>query len=296
MGRKLTIKDFVDRGNTIHEGKYDYGKVKYINTKSKVEIICPEHGVFEQTPEKHLNRGRGCPVCGGTEQITTDSFITRAKEIHNDVYDYSQVIYKKAKVKIKIICPEHGIFKQTPSSHIHQKTGCPKCSKKHQYSTKEFVTKSMEMHGDRYDYGKVEYKNNYTYVTIICDKHGEFKQTPSNHLRGKGCSICGNSHSETIISQYLNKHGIDYSHQHKFDDCKHLRRLPFDFYLPEYNTCIEFNGKQHYHIVEFFGGTKGFKQQQKRDKIKKEFCKEMGIDLIVIRYDEDIVKVLKSVL
>lgn len=227
--------------------------------------------------------------------LTTNEFIDRANLIHSNKYDYSKVHYKNAKTKIKIICKEHGIFEQVPDSHITQKTGCPYCSKKHMYSNAEFITKSILIHYDTYDYSEVNYKNNYTKIKIICKKHGVFLQIPSNHLSGKGCDLCQTSKNENLISLFLANNQIYYNRQHKFDDCKHIRRLPFDFFLPNYNMCIEFQGKQHYQPVEFFGGENGFKLQLKRDKIKEIYCKSQGIKLMVIKYNDNVLDILTKI-
>ena len=294
MGRKLTINDFIKSATKVHGHHYDYNMVKYVNSKTKVKIGCPDHGIFMQTPEKHIHRKHGCPDCSKTKKLNNQTFIERAEVIHDNQYRYHLCDYRKAKTKIKILCLTHGIFEQTPSSHIDQRTGCPICSKKHQYSTTEFITEAIKIHGDSYGYSLVDYTNNYTNITLICGEHGSFLQSPSNHLSGKGCPICKNSKSENIISQFLLRKGIKFLPQHKFDDCKHKRRLPFDFYLPDYNTCIEFNGKQHYKPIEFFGGEDGFNKQLVRDAIKKTYCENQGIRLLIIKYDENILNTLNE--
>ena len=119
---KGTTDEFIERSRKIHSNKYDYSKVEYINSKTKVCIICPKHGEFWQKPNGHLN-GQGCPSCN---KITSDDFIQKATLIHNGKYDYSKVDYKTAKTKVCIICPEHGEFWQAPGSHLSGK-GCPHC-------------------------------------------------------------------------------------------------------------------------------------------------------------------------
>ena len=106
---------------------YNYSKVEYVGAKTNVIIICPIHGEFLQTPNKHVINKRGCQICGGTKLITKDEFLKRAKLIHGDKYDYSKVIYKDFDTKLKIICPIHGEFLQKPIKHITAKHGCYKC-------------------------------------------------------------------------------------------------------------------------------------------------------------------------
>ena len=134
MSKKLTTEEFIKRAKEIHGGKYDYSLADYKGYDKKIKIICPTHGVFEQSPDSHL-RGRACPVCGKEKLSMLFSFpqeqlIKRAKEIHGDKYDYSLVDYKKAIVKVKIICPIHGIFEQSPDSHLRER-GCPICNESH---------------------------------------------------------------------------------------------------------------------------------------------------------------------
>jgi len=122
---KPTNSDFILKAKQIHNNKYSYEFVEYKNNHTKIKIICPEHGVFEQTPANHLRSG-GCAECAGNSSSTTNNFILKAKEIHGDKYDYLLVEYKGAHLKVKIICPEHGEFEQTPASHLSG-SGCPVC-------------------------------------------------------------------------------------------------------------------------------------------------------------------------
>ena len=119
------VKDIIENARKIHNNLYDYSLVKYINNKTKIDIICKEHGVFKQLHTDHL-RGHGCPKCSHSFKLNTTKFISRAKKIHNNLYDYSLVNYINNYTKIDIICKEHGVFKQIPKSHLKRR-GCPKC-------------------------------------------------------------------------------------------------------------------------------------------------------------------------
>lgn len=131
--RKNGVEKFISKARAIHGDKYDYSKVEYINNSTKVIIICPEHGEFKQTPGNHILRKNGCPKCAGNARFhTNEEWISRAREIHGDKYDYSLVEYKNKTSKVKIICPEHGVFEKRPDDHIHQKSGCPACSERGQ--------------------------------------------------------------------------------------------------------------------------------------------------------------------
>ena len=196
---KYSKENFIKKAREVHGDKYDYSKVEYVNAMTKVCIICPVHGEFWQIPASHL-RGIGCRFCGNEKRANkkrrnTSKFIEEAKKIHGNKYDYSKVEYVDAHTKVCIICPIHGEFWQKPMVHLNQKCGCPKCGNettknKTALTKEEFIEKARKVHGDKYDYSKVEYINSKTKICIICPTHGEFWQTPENHLQGQGCIEC----------------------------------------------------------------------------------------------------------
>ena len=284
VGRNKTTKDFIKESKSVHGDKYDYSLVKYIRNKANVSIICNIHGSFKQNPSNHL-AGNGCPKCVGKNK-TIEDFLKDCKEIHNDRYDYSLVEYVNTNTKVKIICDVHGVFEARVSHHLAG-GGCPKCVGKNK-TTKEFIKECKLIHGEKYDYSLVEYINCKTKVKIICDVHGEFEQTPIGHKSGKGCAVCNESKGERAIREFLTANNIEYIPQHKFKDCRNIRPLPFDFYLSEHNICVEYNGIQHYEPVEIFGGETTFKLQKKKDEIKKTFCRDNNIKLIIINDVEDV--------
>ena len=185
-GVSKTKKDFIKSSEKKHGNKYDYSKVKYVNNTTPVTIGCPIHGEFKQKPNKHLTYS-GCPKCSKSF-LDRDYFIERSKKIHNNLYDYSKVEYVNNVAKVIIICPIHGEFKQSPSSHLYGR-GCTKCSG-HYMDTEFFIERAREVHGDRYDYSKSIYVNQKTNIIIICSIHGEFGQTSSSHFGGSGCPKC----------------------------------------------------------------------------------------------------------
>lgn len=195
MPKKVSQQDFIDRATKVHNGKYDYSLVCYKNNSTKVKIICPIHGLFEQRPASQL-QGNGCPSCGRevvekSRKLTTAIFIDKANIIHENRYDYSLVNYVNSHTKIKIICPLHGVFEQTPTNHLFLTNGCPTCGGSTVSTTNSFIEKASNIHNFNYDYSLVKYKNNNTRVDIICLIHGIFKQTPGAHLQGSGCPKCG---------------------------------------------------------------------------------------------------------
>ena len=279
--------EFIEKAKLKHNNKYDYSNIEYKNNYTKIKIVCPEHGVFEQTPNSHIS-GCGCPICGNVKKLTTETFKIKAKEIHNDRYDYSLVNYINTKTKVKIICLEHGEFEQTPNSHLKGQ-GCSMCGNNFKSNTTYFVEKVKLIHGDRYDYSLVNYVNNYTKIEIICPEHGLFEPRPKNHLNGSGCPICRESKGEKEIRKYLIKNNINFKPQHKFNGCKDKLLLPFDFYLPDHNVCIEYDGIQHYESVKHFGGNDNLIITQYRDKLKDLYCKNNNIKLIRVSYKEDVI-------
>lgn len=228
-----------------------------------------------------------------TSDDRTLEFIIKARKIHGDKYDYSNIIYDNIKSKLDIICQTHGKFKQSAHSHLNQKQNCPICAKT-KLSTEILIKRFKDKHNDKFDYSLVKYTGKDCYVDIICKTHGVFSQRYDVHAKGYGCYICNESMGEKKIFEILTEYKVLFIKQHRFSDCKHIIPLLFDFYLPEHNTCIEFQGEQHYKSVNYWGGEDGFKLRQKRDKIKMEYCHKNNIPLIIIKYDEDIMSKLKS--
>ena len=356
MKKKTTI-EFIEEAKNVHSDKYDYSKVEYINKNTKVCIICPEHGEFWQRPSDHL-QGAGCYKCGRKnckgKKVTTKDFIENAVKLHGNKYDYSKSEYIDSKTKICIICPEHGEFWQLPTAHL-QGQGCPKCKKykigKNKYDTKIFIEKSKLIHGDKYDYSKVNYTDSLTKVCIICPEHGEFWQEPNSHLRGFGCKKCANEIKKNIVRENFIKR-CNEIHNNKYDYSKasydgwnekicticpehgefwqtggaHLMgagcptcsksklenelikifvesnikfinsakfnwlgRQHLDFYLPDYNIAVECQGEEHFKSIDFFGGKDEFININKRDINKNILCKENGIKLLYysnLNYDK----------
>lgn len=209
---KKTTEQFINESILIHGNKYDYSLVDYINNKSKIKIICPDHGIFEQIPKAHLV-GQGCKKCSSAT-LTTEIFIIRANEIHGGKYDYSLVNYTTYEMKVKIICPEHGIFEQTPNNHL-KNHGCKQCMIKRKKLSKEnFIIRANKIHSNKYDYSHVNYVNNKYKVKISCPLHGVFYQTPSDHLTGYGCAVCSGN-SKKSIEQFISEATI--AHRNKYD-------------------------------------------------------------------------------
>ena len=232
-------------------------------------------------------------------KLTQDQFIEKSKLVHGEKFNYSLVNYVDCKTKVKIICKEHGEFEQTPDSHLYNRRGCILCSNRSK-DINIFIKKAKLIHGNKYDYSLVKYNNCKQKVIIVCKIHGEFTQIPDAHINLKqGCPICKSSKGELAIKQILDTKNIKYIQQFKFNDCRSKQPLPFDFYLPEHNICIEFDGEQHFRPYRYSNNQEKnelkFKQTQTNDKIKDEYCHDNNIHLIRIPYTDCIIDRMHSI-
>jgi hypothetical protein len=291
--------EFVRRSNIIHNNKYDYTLSDYKNSRDKIDIICPEHGVFKQMPYNHL-QGKGCHYCSRNQKMNIDEFIELANKKHNNKYKYSDRNYINSLTPINIECPEHGVFKQTPGSHL-KGVGCSKCSGNRRLTIDEFIELANKKHNNLYNYPDKNYKNYDSKINIECNKHGIFRQTVRDHLTGRGCPVCRNSKGELKILNILKNNNINYKSQYTFSDLKHKNLLKFDFVIFDNNHnikyLIEYNGEQHYIFKKLFHRNyDNFINNQYRDKLKEEYCLNNKIKLYIITYKDDIDEKMKEIL
>ena len=293
---RFTTEEFVQRSKAAHGDKYDYSKSKYINNNTKVEIICPRHGSFWQIPRNHFV-GIGCPKCGqGT--MTREEFFAKAAELYGDRFDYSKTEFNGISKDIKIVCKRCG-KELTVNARAHLESGyCYLCGEHHTLSQEEFLERAKAIHGEKYDYSLAEYAGIDGKVHLVCKKCGkDFWQTAYNHLNGCGCPRCKSSVGEKKVAEYLTEHSISFETQKRFDTCKNKRSLPFDFYLPDHNLCIEYQGVQHFRPVKDFGGEESYRMTKKNDEIKSEWCsRPENPNLLTISYIEDVNEVLNKAL
>ena len=296
MRKKKTNDEFIKECNKIHGNLYDYSLVNYINANMKIKIICKIHGIFEQLAASHIN-GVKCNKCV-RNILTQEQFILLAKEKHHYLYNYSLVNYINMREKICIVCKIHGIFNQAARHHLDGR-GCPNCAiisigNNNKISQEAFIEKAIQIHGENYDYSLVKYKLYTIKVVITCKKHGQFLQSPANHIKGHGCPICKKSKGETQILNFLINRDIEFTQEKIFKNCRDIRPLPFDFYLPKYNLCIEYDGEQHFKPVKHWLGDEGLKDRQRKDTIKNQYCLKNNIDIIRIKFNENIENKLLS--
>jgi len=277
MVRK-TIDEFIFQAKQVHGNRYDYSKTKYKNNKTKIIIICSEHGEFFQNPKSHLY-GHGCFKCFGNKRKTNKEFIQDAIKIHGNKYDYSKIEYKNNKTKITIICREHGEFSQKAENHLGNH-GCPMCMRKlNIYSRKHgkikidndmFIKEARKVHKNRYDYSKTDC--NKSKITIICRNHGEFSQNFKSHLNGSGCPKCGKTSrnrkkrigKDEFIRRSREAHGDKYD----YSKVKYINgELKVIIICPIHGE-FEQNAKNHFNGHECFE-CKGTKKSNTKEFIKK---------------------------
>ncbi len=309
--QKLTIEEFIKRAIKIHGNLYDYSNVDYININTKVMIFCKEHNeYFLQSPNSHLS-GSACWKCGiikgsNKKRSNTEEFIKKAIKIHGNRYDYSYVDYKHTNKKVIIICKEHGSFTQTP--HNHLVFNCLKCSGNEKGNTEEFIKKSIKIHGNKYDYSKVNYINNNIKIILICKKHKqEFTQSPNNHLSGNICPRCSINNFSKLSIQWLeliSKLNNIYI-QHALNDGEYKiekTKYKADGYCKETNTIYEFHGDYWHGNPKLYNSNKLNKTNKKtygelyQNTLKKEeLIKKLGYNLVVI-WESKWIKIIKSII
>ena len=295
--KQTNSKDgFIANAKSLHGDKYDYSKTDYINSYTKVDIICKEHGLFSIRPKDHIRANgehAGCPKCGDIRAAikrtkSTEYFIEKAIVAHGEEkFDYSKVDYKHIHENVKIICNKHNLeFETSPGNFSRNSYNCPECYKEVnselKFTTEEFIEKCKEIHKDLYDYSEVNYNGIFDKIIVSCKKHGKFTQEANAHKRGQGCPHCCTSKGELAVKSYLELNNIKFEQQKTFPNCIHKSALKFDFYLPDFNTCIEFQGRQHFEPVDYFGGEEIFKDLILRDEIKSDYCKNNYIELICL--------------
>ena len=245
----ISVK-FFERAKELYGNKYSYSK--FVSMNDKMEIICPKHGKILMTPISHIRNGSsGCKLCGvdvrsKKKAITKEEFLIRSNKKHNNFYNYDKIDYKNLGSKICITCSVHGDFLQRAFTHIKGK-GCRLCgilrrAKLKTLDLKEFIQRSKEIHGDKYDYSTVIYVHGRKKVDIKCSYHGIFKQTPEGHLSGRGCKKCIHTTSECEI-KWLNSIGLPNDDKHR-SVIVYVGKKKFilDGYDPANKICYEYNG------------------------------------------------------
>ena len=295
----------------IKNSSYDFSLIdEYPVGDIKIPIIChekdiygKEHGVF-YINKYNLISGKGCPICGRENNIKSRTkdisyFLEKAIKRHGDKYDYHEAEYNGTNTPLKIICPIHGEFWQTPNNHY--KFGCPECglesmAEQRRITFEEFKERAEKIHGNKYSYDKTSFqlnKNLHDKILIHCNVCGrDFYQSPSKHLSGEGCKYCNSSKLENLINDLLKQNNIIFLAQFTDKENSLLKQkrglLKFDFYLPNLNLAIECQGTQHFKPVNFWEGEVGYYKQLERDERKYLYCLSKGISLYYIIDEKEV--------
>ena len=238
------------------------------------------------------------------KKLNFEIFKERSKNIHGNKYNYEKVVFVNTKTKVCIICPEHGEFWQIPETHM-KGSGCPKCAvdknkkitKREKLTKEQFIEKANIIHNNKYNYDKSNYINKSNKIIITCPEHGDFEQVANVHLNGSGCPKCSESHGEKLIRNLLENLNVCYEYQKHLNLNLNNKLIIVDFYI-EYKDkiyIIEYNGRQHYEPIDYFGGEETFKRQQLRDILLEKYCELNNIQLIILTYDQN-ENVIESIL
>ena len=299
-------KEFIRDALRVHGDRYDYSESIYTKFKSKIKIICrvDGHPSFSQDRTHHIRRKQGCWFCGRIisaekQKLGTENFIIESKKIHGDLYKYDKVNYINNETPVEIYCTKcKKYFSQTPEKHLIGR-GCQRCGGTKKYTTEEFIETSERKYPHLFGYDRVNYISADELIEIKCLKCNKyFHRTPQRHLYLGNCPICTKSKGEDFIEDWLLKHNIKFIQQKSFDGCKYKQKLNFDFYIPSKNMCIEYDGEFHFQPIRKSKSMteeqaiKNLEESKIRDNIKNEFCKNNGITLIRIKYDEDLEKII----
>lgn len=290
---KIESNSLVWKLKSIHGDKWDYivDREGFYTTDEMKMINKYSGDIVEYRVDRHLSGM-------SPNKITLNYFLKKSNEKHNNKWDYSKISeIKGGSDRVLIGCKDHGYFTQTVSNHMNLGDGCPKCVGRGRWNKELLISEFQKIHFGKWDYSELDFNIVSNKIKIICKEHGPFYQSIYKHLSGQGCKLCKmKSTGEEIIKSNLDKLNIKYIREYGFDSCKRINKLNFDFWLPDMNTCVEFDGIQHYKPVKLFGGDKSLSDTRERDNCKNEWCKKSGIKLIRIRYDEitNIYQILKN--
>lgn len=276
---------------------------KYIDANTKIMHHCLVHNIYWETTPSRALQGVGCEICKKekfrkTKCKTHQQYIEEINTVNPDIEVVGK--YIDATTPIKHHCIKHDIYWNATPDNILHGHGCVECGKekigdKNRKTHEEYIEELKIVDSNITVLGN--YIDSFTPILHKCliDSH-EWYAKPVNVLSGCGCPKCNESKGEKHIRKWLDNNNVKYISQKIFKDCRNEKPLPFDFYLPDYNTLIEYDGEQHYRAVEYFGGQNGFEKRIKCDKIKNDYCKNNGISLLRIPYFKNVEEELNNFL
>jgi len=276
---------------------------EYIDSRTKILHRCLIHNIYWSAIPCNVLKGCGCSKCGkdkiSNELVKTHSeYVNELRIINPNIIALERYINMKTSILHK--CLIHDVEWNTTPDVVMQGCGCKKCKSEklrnqHLKNNEQYLKdlKKVNLNIAVLD----NYIDSKTPILHKClvDEH-EWYSTPTNILSGYGCPKCNESKGEKQIRLWLNSHNVKYESQKIFDDCRDIKPLPFDFYLLEYNLCIEYDGIQHFEPIKRFGGQEYFEYTVQHDNIKNEYCKNNGISLLRIPYFKNVEEELNNFL
>lgn len=292
MAKKKTHEEYVEELKIKNPDIEVVGE--YMGAKTPILHHCLKHDIYWNTYPLNVLKGHGCIEC--RKAMIHKKNGRKHNEYVEELIKINPYIivlgeYINAKTPILHYCTIHDVeWNACPDSILHG-CGCPECGKEKigdrlRKSHDQYVNDVRNKNKNIIVVGR--YIDSQTPILHKCLKDGyEWMAKPTNILSGFGCPKCSESKGEKKVGQWLYAHNIVYDYQKCFDDCIDIKPLSFDFYLPMYNVCIEYQGRQHYEPVEHFGGEEQFKVQQRHDQIKRDYCRKNNINLLEIPYYKD---------
>lgn len=301
---------FKERLNLIYDGRYELVS-NFISGNHPVKIKCNYCGEIIEAPAFYCLSASQCKC--DKEKLTPELLIKKSKEIWGeDTFEYIDCNLDWKIRSITLKCKKHNeVFTQKIDDHLKHKNSCSECIrevniKNNLLSNEEFIERCTILYGNHLSYEKTQYNGKNETVIVTCEDHGDVEVIARSLLQGWGCPICrhekeSTSRGEKFLLKIFKENTINFEYQKTFPGCIYKNELRFDFYLPDYNILIEYQGQQHYRPSRFGDmsqevAEEHFRIQQIKDNIKREFCKKENIKLIEIPYYKDLNKVHKELL
>ncbi len=272
----------------------------YYNSSSRISYICKKCGLHWSAKAAKLSLGRGCPKCAGNKRKTTEEFIKEVNKINPNIKVLSE--YKSTSNKVLFKCKKCGYEWETFPGGVLRGKGCMICGKKSmgdklRKSHKDFANE-ISLINNNIELTS-EYRGQKEKIWCQCKKcRYEWETFPTTLLAGHGCPNCSLSKGEEQISIILNKYNLLYETQKKFSGLIGVggNQLSYDFYIPELNLLIEYQGKQHKRPIEYFGGVKTFERQKIHDKLKRNYAISNNFNFLEIWYYDNLQEKLEKTL
>lgn len=291
MGKKKTHEEYIKQILEITSSIDVVGI--YINSNTRLTHKCKICGHMWDSLPSNILKGSGCPKCANLKKsidrsFTVDEYIDKLSVVNHNIEFVGD--YKNANTKAMHYCKVCGYKWMAYPGNILSGKGCKKCSDKSSADARrkthyDYVIQVNSINTSVAVLGEyVNAKTPIRHKCIICEH--EWDALPDNILHGHGCPKCIESSGEKTIEEYLIAHSILFDPQHSFLDCRNKKPLPFDFYIPSLNVCIEYDGIQHFKPIEYFGGVEAFEQRKRNDAIKNNYCLTNNINLLRIKYDQ----------